>query len=442
LKITIRVSITIRMEHHSSIQHYLSSVKKRAFLPEGFTAASTSIFFIPREMDGKTRFPMNISLILCREPTEAFAGVFTKNAFPGAPVILGKSRMQERFLRGILINNKVANVCAENGVQSAENILAVLAQSAGGKKKEFLSASTGVIGWRLPEEEIKNCIPDLVLQTEKGKGSNSLFEVSKGIMTTDAYPKVREAAAGEGKILGTAKGAGMIEPNMGTMLAFIVTDIAVPRNELRNILSETVEKTFNCISIDGDQSTSDMVICMSSGKKKGIPAEVFRESLYKVCRELAEDVVRNGEGTGHVVKTVIKGAPDFISARELGKGVINSPLVKTAVFGNDPNVGRILMAVGDIAGSKGIDFDPLRFSITLGEEKIFTRGCFALDSEKETRLGAYLKLCSLESKDKKYPVHNRTVDITIDLGKPGTEAVVYGSDLSYDYVRVNADYRT
>ncbi len=391
-------------------------------------------------METGTSQTMTLSLILLDEPSELFGGVFTQNAFPGAPVILGKERLSRRVTRGVLVNNRIANVCAIRGREKAERILSGLADSIGGEGTDFFSASTGVIGWTLPERAMLDGLHQL--KDQLGGDADNLFPVSRGIMTTDAFPKVRSALAGTGMVTGTAKGAGMIEPNMATMLAFILTDVDIPRDTLRRILKRVAGETFNRISIDGDQSTSDMVLLFSSGMVKDADSAVFEESLYSVCNHLAEDLVRNGEGTGHVIRVQVKGAGNPVQAEGIGKAVINSPLVKTAIYGNDPNVGRIIMAVGDYAGNNGIPLVPDRVRILMGEEVIFNRGTFILDREKEKTLSAYLSSCALETENKKFPAHERTVDITLELGLGDGRCEVVGSDLSYQYVRENADYRT
>ncbi|MBN2051058.1 MAG: bifunctional ornithine acetyltransferase/N-acetylglutamate synthase, partial [Spirochaetales bacterium] len=262
------------------------------------------------------------------------------------------------------------------------------------------------------------------------------------IMTTDGFPKVRSARVGEGRIVGIAKGAGMIEPNMATMLVFLMTDIPVKAEDLNASCRETAEATFNTITVDGDQSTSDMMLLFSSGLGEPVPWEDFTRALMTVCRDLSEDIVRNGEGTSHVIRVSVEGAPDKASAKGVAKAVVNSPLVKTAVFGNDPNLGRIIMAVGSYAGNTGLALCPGDVSVSLGGVRVFHGGCFHLDKEREAELSAYLKNAALPEVSPGYPVHDRLVEIHIDLSSGKGTAEVLGSDLSYQYVRENADYRT
>jgi glutamate N-acetyltransferase/amino-acid N-acetyltransferase len=261
-------------------------------------------------------------------------------------------------------------------------------------------------------------------------------------MTTDSFPKVRDAEVGAGRLVAIAKGAGMVEPNLATMLVFILTDVTISREELRRALRDAVDGSFNSITIDGDQSTSDMVLAMSSGRKPPAGRNEFRTALETVCKQLATDIVRNGEGAGHVIRVSVEGAPDASDARAVAKAVSNSPLVKTAIFGNDPNVGRIVSAVGDYAGNNGLPLDLTRLRVRVGEEAVFEGGVFALDREKEVRLSEYLSGASMNPRLKGYPQHEREVKISISLGSGAGSAVVLGSDLSHEYIRENADYRT
>jgi glutamate N-acetyltransferase/amino-acid N-acetyltransferase len=261
-------------------------------------------------------------------------------------------------------------------------------------------------------------------------------------MTTDSFPKVRTVTLGEGRITALAKGAGMIEPNMATMLCFVMTDLDISRESLRRVLPEAVEGSFNTITVDGDQSTSDMVLAFSSAGRGSVSEGEFAAALTTLLRDLAGDLVRNGEGTEHVIRLVVSGAPDARTAREAGKGVINSPLVKTAVAGNDPNVGRILSSLGDWAGNNGVNLDPDRVTLTMGGRILFQAGRFTLDQTTEDYLAAYLREARLPAESPGYPIHQRCVEIGLDLGMGSGTAEVLGSDLTHGYVTENADYRT
>mmetsp|Transcript_34308 Transcript_34308/g.63994 ORF Transcript_34308/g.63994 Transcript_34308/m.63994 type:complete len:263 (+) Transcript_34308:3-791(+) len=262
-------------------------------------------------------------------------------------------------------------------------------------------------------------------------------------MTTDRYPKLSSKAFSTGRLVGIAKGAGMIEPNMATMLSFLMTDVAFERTELQKMLEECVASSFNAISVDGDESTSDTVVLMSSGK---IPAgevskEDFQTALQDVCCDLAAQVVRNGEGTQHVIRVAVRGADSNETASKVAKAVVNGPLFKSAVAGNDPNVGRLIGKIGQSLGSAGAKMAQ-GCICKIGGETIFQDGQFSLDTAKERRLSSHLKFAAADSQ-LPYPQHRRVVDVEVVLGGGGSgEAVVLGSDLTTEYVKINADYRS
>ncbi|MFP4483474.1 MAG: bifunctional ornithine acetyltransferase/N-acetylglutamate synthase [Spirochaetaceae bacterium] len=429
------------MANHDSETAYREALARRGPFPDGFSAATTHITFTADERPGDAPYRMNLALIAAEEPTDAFAAVFTRNAFPGAPVVLGRRHLAEPTLQGVLVNNRISNVCSPTGLEDAELLAADAGRLVGGNGSEgapFLSMSTGVIGWALPVDRMRAAIPDLV----DALGSADPPEVAEAIMTTDSFPKVQSVDLGEGRIVGVAKGAGMVEPNLATMLAFITTDLDVERNALREDLAAVVAETFNTISIDGDQSTSDTVLAWSSRRKTAVPRERFREALRQVCAGLADDIVRNGEGVGHVLRVRVYGAARRADALLLGKAVCNSPLVKTAVYGNDPNVGRIIAALGDAAGNNSIVIDAGRMTVSLGAETIFRDGVFHLDRDKEARLCEYLADTGMDPGVEGFPQHERVVEIAVDLRAGCEEATVLGTDLTHDYIRKNADYRT
>jgi glutamate N-acetyltransferase/amino-acid N-acetyltransferase len=381
---------------------------------------------------------MNLSLLLLEKETPDFGAVFTRNKFPGAPVLIGRERLQRPTLRGVLVNNKISNVCTKNGFEDARGLLNRLGELVGTTGESFFTASTGIIGWELPVLEMRASLPDLVSRLD----SSSILPMARAIMTTDAFPKVRRAAVGRGSIVGIAKGAGMIEPNMATLLCFLCTDLAVDRERLREDLAWCVERSLNRISIDGDQSTSDMAILLSSGRRGPAGSGEFREGLLTVLAGLAFDIVRNAEGIGHVLKVAVQRARNEATALGVARAIANSPLVKTAIFGNDPNVGRIVSAIGDFLGNAGEPLDSRRVTVRMGGEEIFAGGCFRLDAEKEERLSAYLRGRALDTKRIPWPQHDRTVDIEVALDGSSPSVEVIGSDLSYDYVKENADYRS
>jgi glutamate N-acetyltransferase/amino-acid N-acetyltransferase len=418
----------------------------QAILPTGFRVGTTRLEFVPAEVPKPAA--MNMTLLALDKPTKDFAAVFTRNAFPGAPVIVGRSRLDEPSLGAIIVNNKVSNVRAPDGVANAERMCASVASALGMAPSQVLPSSTGVIGWRIPIEAMLAAVPAAAASV----GSRTLFDAAQSIMTTDLYPKVRRATVGKGSIVGIAKGAGMIEPNLATMLVYILTDLAIPRATLRRLLPLAVSPSFNCISIDTDTSTSDTVVLLSSGAVPCPDEAAFARALTTVCNDLAEDVVRNGEGVRHVVRTTVRGAPSEPLARALGKAVINAPLVKCAMAGNDPNVGRIIMAIGKHVGIHAPDVNLDNLRIALGAKTIFERGSFALDPALEKQLVEHLKQAELYQSVVPgdgifhpaidYPPHERCVELDINLASGESSATVLGADLTHEYVSENADYRS
>ena len=416
-------------------------------LPAGFRVGTARLEFMPVEAPKPAR--MNLTLLAVDEPTPSFAAKFTRNAFPGAPVIVGRRQLAGPRLSAWVVNNKVSNVCAPGGVEAAEEVSAAAARLLGVAPATVFPSSTGVIGWRLPVKAMVEALPAAVEALQ----SESVMPAAEAILTTDLYPKVRRAAVGEGSIVGIAKGAGMIEPDLATMLVYILTDLAVPRAARRAALDEAVDGSFQCITVDSDTSTSDTVALVSSMRRPAPDPRAFREALARVARDLAEDVVRNGEGVHHVLHVVVRGAPDVRAAREIGKAVVNSPLVQCAVNGNDPNVGRLLAAIGKQAGHVGLPLDPAAVRLRLGGEAIFEGGAMRLDPERERRLHHHMKEAELYASVPPpdgltfrppidFPPHERSVEIEIDLGLGAASAEHLGADRSHEYVTENADYRS
>lgn len=418
----------------------------QAILPAGFRSGTAQFDFTPREARKPAR--MALTLIAANRPSPDFAAMFTRNAFPGAPVIIGRRRLGESALGAIIINNKISNVCAPGGIEAAETVCAATAALIGLSPNQVLPCSTGVIGWSLPTDAMVAALPNAVAALESG----SLLAAAEGIMTTDLFPKVRRAVSGNGSIVGIAKGAGMIEPNMATMLVFLLTDIAVPRDALRAMLARAVDASFNAISIDSDTSTSDTVVLVSSGSVPCGDLDDFDRALHRVCGDLAGDVVRNGEGVHHVIRVRVTHAASDELARSLGKAVVNAPLFKCAVAGNDPNVGRLVQAIGKYVGAHAPATSLANLRATLGGVEIFAGGSFQLNPEKELALVRHLRgaelYSSLPPRDGvftppiDYPPHDRCVELEIDVGNGTAGATVLGGDLTHEYVSENADYRS
>lgn len=435
--------------HHSSLasmvypdpDQYIAHLNT-ACLPKGFSLYRDRISFLPRERPGAGPYGMNISALISEEEETIGAAVATGNRYPGAPVTLLRERALPGPLRGVVVNNKVANVGAPQGLEHARALADALAAHFSLPQGQTLSISTGVIGWELPVGEIQESIAHLSAHRCSPR------EWAEGIMTTDRYPKAVWSGVGDtgATMLGFVKGAGMIEPNMATMLGFFVTDLAVAPQVLHEVLRRVVDRSFNAISVDGDQSTSDMVVAMANGVSGGSCSALELERVWQpLADQLALEVVRNGEGTAHVIEVTVRGLANTSLARHIGRQVVNSPLVKTAVYGNDPNIGRILGAVGSALnhydGSRTVVEDDL--SIAIAGTVVYRDRAFVIDASTEEHLSAAMKAAAMDPVLRGMPQVHGTVPIVLDFGVPDAEEIrILGSDLSYEYVRENADYRT
>ena len=439
----------VAMNEFTDATQHRSWLHDQAALPAGFQVGTATFDFTPVELD--THASMTLSLVVADQPCTAFAAVFTQNAFPGAPVRIGRERLdQSPALQALVINNKISNVCAPNGVQSAESVCAAVADAIGCDQTAVLPSSTGIIGWQIPAAAMIQAIP----QAQAALQSHSIVPLAEGIMTTDLFPKVRRVdLPGGGSIVGVAKGAGMIEPNMATMLAYVLTDVAIERDDLQQALVVATATSFNAISIDTDQSTSDTVVALSSQQVNGVSVADFTTALTHVCEALAEDLVRNGEGVQHVMKVTVAGAPSEAIAKGVGKAIVNSPLVQCAVCGNDPNVGRLIMAIGKYLGNEHPAVSTDAVTITIGDTVVYRDGAFHLDQATEETLSQLLESAQLYKSappDENgvfrppvtWPPHERVVPITVDLGVGQQAFTVTGNDRTHEYISENADYRS
>jgi len=416
-------------------------------LPKGFATGSADGTFVSVEAPSLGNLKIRATVIHMTEgPTDSWAACFTSNKFPGAPIKVGRKRMAEGGpLQALVINNKVSNVCSGgDGEADAELVCSAVAKGLGLESSSLvLPSSTGVIGWRLPAKELAE---DVVPVAVKNLQSDSVLSAASAIMTTDRFPKVRSKTLSNGaRVVGIAKGAGMIEPNMATMLSYILTDATIPKDKLQSMLSSVVDETFNCLSIDGDESTSDTVVCVASNQvSEDVDMGEFETALMQVCKGLAADIVRNGEGTSHVMRVSISNFPGTKrQARFLGRHIVNSPLFKCAVSGNDPNTGRLAGAIGSYMGKYMPDSDLSKMSLTLGGRCIFSEGKFVLEGDTvEKELSDHMASAEYgDSTD--FPPHQRFVEIGVDFGDlDGTSLSVLGSDLTKEYVVINADYRS
>ena len=373
---------------------------------------------------------LDLALIFSETPA-TLAAVFTTNKMKAAPVLLGMERATDGNCQAVVVNSGNANACTgPRGMEDARETSRLVAEGLGIPDEAVQVSSTGVIGVQLPMERLRGGVPKLV----EGLESGTLDDVARAIMTTDTFPKLesRQGEAGGVRytIAGVAKGAGMIMPNMATMLAFIVTDAAVEPAWLRKAFRQVIDASFNVITVDGDTSTNDTALLLANGAagnpliKGGTPeADRFMQELQDVVLTLARQIVRDGEGATKFVAITVKGATSAEEARRAAMSVANSSLVKTAFFGQDANWGRILAAVG----YAGVAVDPDRVALFFDDVLMADNGVFA-GGDAET-LGSEV-------------LHKKEFTVTVDLRLGEGSATVYTSDLSYDYVKINADYRT
>jgi len=416
---------------------YQRRLKKDAVLPDGFEVGVSSLEFVPPERPNGGMQKMNLGLIRMLRPTASFAGAFSKNAFPGWPIVVGRKLLEGPQIQGVLVNNRVANVGVGGGLEASWR-LSKLCSEIFDDPAPYFPSSTGVIGWTLPLKKMEAALTEL-----KGTmGTEMILELAKAIMTTDSWPKVRSRGCGTGRIVGIAKGAGMVEPNMATALAFILTDVDFPRDIGRRVFLEVVNESFNRISVDGETSTSDSVFLLSSCLHSYPGGDEFRDALIEVSSNLAEDVVRNGEGCAHVIRVSVAGASNAAEAHRLARAVANAPLSKLAIRGNDPNVGRILQSLGAECGRLRIELNPERVELGVGGKTVFRNGAFRLGRKMEEFLRDYLKGSELPLPPRGWPAHEKRVEIEIALNMGKASASVIASDLSEEYVRINSDYRS
>jgi len=372
------------------------------------------------------RFDMG--LILCEEGGSA-AGMFTRNTVVAAPVAICRERTPSPSVKAILVNSGNANACTgEPGESDARAITDKLAELLECKAEAVLPCSTGVIGQRLPADRMLRALPEL-----KAGLCADWGDFASAIMTTDRFPKASEQSLRLGdreiNVLGIAKGAGMIRPDMATMLAFILTDAPIGEKALAGIVRQAVERTFNSVTVDGDTSTNDTVLALASGAAGGEPidvdakaVELLGEAFFKVCQELARMMVRDGEGATKVVDIAVEGAKSDQAARTIVETIAHSQLVKTAIFGEDPNWGRIAAAMGRSGAFAGGSFD-----IAVGGVEIAKNG-LGLGPEAE----AEAKKIMLQDEYR----------ICIRIAEGSGKAEMTTSDLTFDYIKINASYRS
>lgn len=398
------------------------NAKAGVTFPQGFKAAGVKAGI-------KKSGNLDVAVIYT-EKEAAVAGTFTQNAVAAAPVFASKAVVKTGTAHAITANAGCANACTgEQGEKDAKAMQQITAEALGCEPSDVIVASTGVIGVNLPMDKMEKGIKQAVAELDE----NGSEKAGNAIITTDTYSKTctAEVTLGGRKVrLGAiAKGSGMIQPNMATMLCFITTDANIESSLLQKALSEVVEVSFNMISIDGDMSTNDMAIVLANGAAgndkittEGEDYEAFKAALQEMCQALAKRIAADGEGATKFLTVNVKGTKSFADAKTIAMSVAKSPLVKTAFFGEDPNWGRVICAVG----YAGVPMDPQKIVVKFGEIPVYAHGVGAEFDEEALR--------------KVMAEHDIVIDI--DMGAGEEEATVWTCDFSYEYVKINGEYHT
>jgi glutamate N-acetyltransferase / amino-acid N-acetyltransferase len=386
--------------------------------PRGFFAGATGAGI--KHADQKR---LDLAVLFSKEPCAA-AAVFTTNQVKAAPVLLDMQRLETGTARAVVANSGCANACTgQQGLSDANETTELIARLLGTNPEGVLAASTGVIGTLLPMERIRRAIPKIEISIEGG------HDLARAIMTTDTVPKEVAVNAGFFSIGGVSKGAGMIHPDMATLLCFLTTDALVDGDFLKKALRKAVDISFNMISIDGDGSTNDTVLIMANGSAGGKKitgnsknAALFQDALNQVCVYLARANARDGEGASRLIEVTVCGAAALADARQAARTIVSSSLVKTAVHGCDPNWGRVIAA----AGRSGAILNPDKIELKIGGISVVKNGA-PLDFDRES----VARTLGREEVN---------IDLNMNLGK--FAATAWGCDLSAEYVKINAEYTT
>jgi glutamate N-acetyltransferase/amino-acid N-acetyltransferase len=350
------------------------------------------------------------------------AAVFTKSRFVGPSVTISREHVASGTARAIVVVSKNANVAnGSAGEADARELVAAVAERVGCQPDDILIASTGVIGRPYPMGRVRAGVAAMAVPLI----GTSADAVADAIMTTDTVRKVATSAVdgSAATVVGIAKGVGMIEPDMATMIAIVLTDAHVAADELDRMFRRVVDQTFNCVSIDTDTSTSDTAVVLASGAAGAVDARALERAMYTVCLDLTKQIARDGEGAQTLIEVTVTGAHDHEQAKRVAKTIVNSPLVKTAVHGADPNWGRVAMAIGKC--SDDTDIDQRRVVIRFGDTEVYPS---RVGEGGLAELSIYMR--------------GETVVIGVDLGIADGAATVWGCDLTDGYVRINADYTT
>ena len=382
-------------------------------LPQGFRAHVTNV--------GIKDATDDFTLVVADAPCAA-AGLFTQSRFAGPSVLVSREHVADGKALGVVVISKNANVATgEEGMNNAREVVAGVARAIGCNDSEILIASTGVIGRQYPMDKVRAGLAALPAQPQ----GTSADSVAKGIMTTDTVSKVAQCeVAGSGaRVVGVAKGVGMIEPNMATLITLIFTDAEISSPDLQTMFQRVIARTFNCVSVDTDTSTSDTAIVLASGKAGKADMAALEHALFDVALSLTKQVARDGEGAEKLIEVCVDNARDYEQAKTVAKAIVNSPLVKTAVHGADPNWGRVAMAVGKC--SQYTDIDQASVIIRFGTQEVYPR---QIGADDLSALSTYMK--------------GSDVRIHVALNTGTESATVWGCDLTAGYVRINADYTT
>ena len=378
------------------------------------------------------RTKRDIALIYS-EKNASCAAVYTTNLVKGAPLVVTKENLADGYAQAVICNSGNANTCNSNGIEIAKQMCDLVAKGLSIDPDDVVVASTGVIGQKLSIDPIKAGLPELIAQLSKDGNANA----AEGIMTTDTFKKeiaVKFTVDGkECTIGGMAKGSGMIHPNMATMLVFITTDVAISPAMLQVALSSDIANTFNMVSVDGDTSTNDMVTVLANGIAGNTPitdqGEAFNEfmkALNTITVGLCRMIAGDGEGATKLLECVVTGAADLGTAKTVAKGIICSSLLKAAMFGADANWGRVLCAIGYSGADVDVNKIDVAFKSSKGTVEVCKNGAGIDFSEKKA----------------KEVLLEKEIDILVNLNSGSFSATAWGCDLTYDYVKINGDYRT
>ena len=382
-------------------------------LPQGFTSFVTNIG-IKDTSDDFT--------VVAADTVVAAAGVFTQSRFAGPSVVVSRKHIASHSARAVVVISKNANVATgEQGLANALEVVQGVAAKLGCDPHDVLIASTGVIGRQYPIEKVRTGLAALPFPLP----NNDAVSVARGIMTTDTVHKIAEATIGSGpaRVVGVAKGVGMIEPNMATLITMAFTDADVDGGALDAIWRRVIDRTFNCVSVDTDTSTSDTAIVLASGAAGAVDLAELEIALEEVTQSLTKQVARDGEGAETLIEVCVDQARDSEQAKTVAKAIVNSPLVKTAVHGADPNWGRVAMAVGKCSQYTDINQD--KVIIRFGNQEVYP---VAVDESGLKQLSEYMR--------------GDEVRIHVSLHTGQATSTVWGCDLTDGYVRINADYTT